>query len=431
MVKKIILSILAILILVAVSVWGFMYYKRTQSFKIKVPAAAVTVVRINVEQIGIDLLLSGGAKTSDRKKGGKKEKYGLELPFNVFLFGLKDMPSNFLLSRWEISNKMDFLAFLKTSFDYSHGVYVHNSKLFSCIYDEKTVVMMTGIHPDEKMLAAAKEYMSGIHTIAFSESNWTNLRNAKDDIAIAGHEGSGQLNFENGRIEAAWTSADTVQRSPVAPVAQNMALALHAGSNLVADMSVLLQGRTDSIEWNRLQTVFANGYALYIHGRVSQQESVVTYDFDDNFEKVAKVSVQEKQVPAVYLYTTLASTQSLDILREQSVIVPPDSIRGNIFPLFGLQYTVNNAGRFLVSSHIAGADQKEVTVKEGNLFLSLWCNVDQLRSLPVFSDAAAYLKAFKTLQVQGRKRGHENIYSLNLVFTDQQQYALKQVLDLF
>jgi hypothetical protein len=185
------------------------------------------------------------------------------------------------------------------------------------------------------------------------------------------------------------------------------------------------------VHWDRLQTVFSKGYTLYIKGAVSQQESVVTYDFDDNFEKVAKVSVQQKQVPGVYLHTTLASPESLTILQQESVITPPDSISKTIFPLFGLQYAVHNGGQFLVSSNISAADHKPETVADGGLYLSLWCNVDQIRTLPVFTDAAVYLKPFKTLQLQGRKNGSKNNYDVELIFTDQQKYALKQVLDLF
>jgi hypothetical protein len=431
MVKKIVISILAIAVLIAVSVWGFMYYKRTQSFNIAVPATAVNAVRINVEQIGIDLLLSGGAETSGQKKSGKKEKYGLELPFNVFLFGLKDMPSGFLLSRWEISNNGDFQAFLKTSFDYKNGVFIHKSKLFSCIYNEKTVILMTSTRPDEKMLAAAKAYLSGLNTVALAESKWNNLRSTTDDISIVGDMGSGHLNFEKGRIRAHWTDTDTTKRGAVIAAPQDRALALHSGANLVTDLSGLLKERTDSVHWDRLQTVFSKGYTLYIKGAVSQQESVVTSDFDDNFEKVAKVSVQQKQVPGVYLHTTLASPESLTILQQESVITPPDSISKTIFPLFGLQYAVHNGGQFLVSSNISAADHKPETVADGGLYLSLWCNVDQIRTLPVFTDAAVYLKPFKTLQLQGRKNGSKNNYDVELIFTDQQKYALKQVLDLF
>jgi len=431
MVKKIVISILAIAVLIAVSVWGFMYYKRTQSFNIAVPTTAVNAVRINVEQIGIDLLLSGGTEISGQKKSGKKEKYGLELPFNVFLFGLKDMPSGFLLSRWEISNNGDFQAFLKTSFNYSNGVFVHKSKLFSCIYNEKVAVMMTSARPDEKMIAAAKAYLSELNTVAFADTKWGSLRTATDDIVTAGDWGTGHLNFEKGRILATWTGADTVQRKTVMTTPQNMALAIHSGSNLVADLSGLLKERTDSVHWDQLQTVFANGYTLYVKGAVSQQESVVTYDFDDNFEKVAKVSVQEKQVPGIYLQTTLAGLESLAILQQESIIAPPDSVRKSVFPLFGLQYAVRNARQFLVSSNISGAENRPENGAGGDVYLSLWCNIDQLRSLPVFSDAAVYLKPFKTLQLQGRKSGSENKYDVDLIFTDQQKYALKQVLDLF
>ncbi|MCY1524910.1 hypothetical protein D9M68_598700 [compost metagenome] len=388
-------------------------------------------MRINVEQIGIDLLLSGGTETSGQKKSAKKEKYGLKLPFNILLFGLKDMPSGFLLSRWEISNNSDFQVFLKTGFDYSNGVFVHKSKLFSCVYNEKVAVMMTSARPDEKMITAAKAYLSGLNTVAFADSKWSSLRTATDDIATAGDWGSGHLNFEKGRILATWTGADTVQRKMVMAAPQNMALAVHSGSNLVADLSGLLQERTDSVHWDQLQTVFANGYTLYVKGIVNQQESVVTYDFDDNFEKVAKVSVQEKQVPGIYLQTTLTGPESLAILQQESIIAPPDSIRKNVFPLFGLQYAVRNAGQFLVSSNISGAENRPENGAGGDVYLSLWCNIDQLRSLPVFTDAAAYLKPFKTLQLQGRKSGSENKYDIDLIFTDQQKYALKQVLDLF
>ena len=431
MVKKIVITVLTIAVLIVLSVWGFMYYKRTQSFNIEVPINAVNAVRINVEQIGIDLLQSGGGRTAGPEK--KKRKYGLDLPFNLFMFGLEDMPADCLFSRWKISNPNDFEAFLRNEFKPVNGAYVHNSRLFSCIYKGDAAVMMTTAKPDQQVLTAANAFLENNNTVRFAESKWTVLRTAKEDVTATGTWGSGQLYFKKGSIQANWTTTDTLKRKTVSAVPHNMALALHAGSNLVTDLSGLLKSRTDSIHWDRLQTAFDKGYALYIHDFVQQQESVVTYDFDDNFEKVATVSIQEKKVPGVYLYTKLAKPESITILQEQSVLFPPDSVSKNVFPLFGLHYTAGGQGELTVSSgvELPGNHNTENGTADKNVHLSLWCNIDQLRGLPVFSDAAAYLKPFRTLQLQGRKNGNTNTYELNLVFTDQDKYALKQVLDLF
>ena len=434
MVKKIIIAIVAVAVLVAASVWGFLYYQRAQSFKVAVPAAAVNAVRINVEQIGIDLLFSGGPDTADKKKGGKKRKYGLELPLNVFLFGFKDMPSTFLLSRWTISDDIDFKVFIKEEFNYTGGVYVHNSKLFSCLYKDKTAVMLTTIKPDAAMLSVANEYLSGSNTVAFAESKWTDLKQAGADITIAGAWGEGSLDFEKGNIDARWTSEAPVRSFPaVAPVPEDVAFALHANGNLADDLHSLFPGRADSVHWDRLHTAFAGGYALYINGAVNQQEAVVTYDFDDNFEKVARTSMQEKPVPAVYLLAPMAGKDGLNVLQQESILFPPDSVSKSLFPLFALRYKVDSSGVLAISSNRAQIlDQPDrKAVPEQGRCLSLYCNVAQLRGLPLFADAAAYLKPFEKLRLQGIQKDGKIFYTLNLSFTNKQQYALKQVLDLF
>lgn len=433
MVKKIIIAIIAVAVLVVASVWGFLYYQRAQSFKVVVPAAAVNAVRINVEQIGIDLLLSGGPDTADEKKGGKKRKYGLELPLNVFLFGFKDMPSTFLLSRWAISDYVDFKVFIKEEFNYTGGVYVHNSKLFSCLYNDKTAVMMTSTKPDAAMLAAANEYLSGSNTVAFSESKWIDLKQAGTDITVAGSWGEGSLDFEKGSVDARWTSDVPARSLPaIAPVPEDMAFALHASSNLADDLYSLFSRRTDSMHWDRLRTAFASGYALYIKGAVSQQEAVVTYDFDDNFEKVARTSIQEKSVPGVYLRVPMGK-DALSVLPQESILLPPDSVSKSLFPLFALRYKIDSSGVVAISSNMEQIlyqpDQK--AVPEPGRCLSLYCNVAQLRELPLFADAAAYLKPFEKLKLQGIQKDGKILYTLNLSFMNRQQYALKQVLDLF
>lgn len=434
MVRKVIFTILSIIVLVCAGVWGFLYYKRVQSFNIEVPVQAARVVRLNMEQMGRALLFSsGGAKEASVKRKGSR-KYGLDLPFNVFLFGMQGLPSDCLFSKWEIRKPTDFEAFLKADFIHSGPVWVHRSKLFSCIYDQHAAVMMTVSMPDEAMLQAANAYLQGQHTQAFAQSKWSGIRNAAADIAIDGDWGSGGLYFKQGSVSASWFRKDTITHRTVPAAPEGIALSIHSGSNLVDGVSSLLKGRTDSVPWDQLHSAFKDGFTFYINGSLSQEEQVITYDYDENFEKVATVSLQEKQVPGVYLNTTLAGPDQLKILQEEAILLPPDSVNKSIFPLFMLQYQVSpSSGRLLISS----ASQPGLYQPESNpnlsmgLCLSLWCNVVQLRSLPVFTDAAGYLKPFKTLKITGKQDKGVTQYELNLNFTDPQQYALRQVLDLF
>lgn len=434
MVKKIIIWIISLVILVALSVWGFMYYKRVQSFAIKVPGQADRVLRLDIEQMGKKLI----STDMSGKKSGKAPKYGIDIPFNLFAFGIKGLPEQYLFSRLDISNAKDFEAWLSRDFKaVEPQLFLHKSGMFSCMHNKKQVVFILGKDLTTTILAAAQQFLEDKEVIPFKESPLYKIREAHSDVAMEGSWGTGSLSFEQGKINAS-LSRKGAQKATEGKlmVPENAALAVLSSENPGSFLRKLgVEKIKDSMPVEKLEHCFQDEFALFIDGEIAQNEVVVTYEFDDNFEKVPVSQTISKQVPNMFFYAYLKAPEQLKVLQEHQLLYGTDSFNKTLFPLFDLKYGLSEANLFsLYSGERAVVDSAaaDLTKRSAPLVFKAWCQVDQLAKMAVFKEFSAYLKPFKKLSITGvSKDADQTTYIAELTFTNTEKSSLKQLLDLF
>ncbi|RQO30993.1 hypothetical protein DBR32_09810 [Taibaiella sp. KBW10] len=434
MVKKIVLSIISLAILIGLSVWGFMYYKRLQSFDIEIPKQADRVIRLNVEQMGKKLI----STDFSAKKGKKERGNGIDIPFNIFAFGIKGLPHHCLFVKLAIADQKDFEAWLGRDFKAEASqVYTHKSKLFSCVYNKKHLVMISSKELTDTVLTVAKGFLEEKEVISFEKSSLYTIRASEADIAMDGSWGSGSLNFEPGALNAELITNGYTKEATKLYVPKNASLAILSSENPARLLHALgLEQRKDTaVSYPDFQACFQNEFALFVDGEVQQSEKIVQYVFDDNFEKVAVSETVQKPVPNIFFYAYLNNTEQVKILRDNKLLYGTDSFNKAMFPLFDLKYGINTANLFSLYSGtqaVQGYSMPEQTTLMPDEVLKAWCTVDKIAQMAAFKELKTYLKPFRRLSLTGAlKDKDKTVYTLKLSFADTQKSSLKQLLDLF
>ncbi|MGY0035934.1 hypothetical protein [Pedobacter sp. NJ-S-72] len=95
---------------------------------------------------------------------------------------------------------------------------------------------------------------------------------------------------------------------------------------------------------------YYNGYAaLELGDPVNQYQPVITYEYNDEFEKVERIQQQEVKVPDITLSLKGKAPALLNYLQKQSIISPDEQLNKDLFPLYEV-YSNNNTGLLQLST---------------------------------------------------------------------------------
>src|SRR5690606_22128407 len=123
-IKKIFIFILGLIALLAISLFTIKYLRSSKAAEIKVPANSYSLIKIDIDDIAIDLLKNSVAnfstyylsQTDTAEKSDKNSIWniGVKIPANIYLFSLSDTLSVYY-SVFDVSNRSDAQSFLKNN----------------------------------------------------------------------------------------------------------------------------------------------------------------------------------------------------------------------------------------------------------------------------------------------------------------------------
>ena len=114
-------------------------------------------------------------------------------------------------------------------------------------------------------------------------------------------------------------------------------------------------------------------FSLAIAGRVTQNDTIVTYEYNDNFEKVAQKSLEEKEVPGIYLGLGIKKEGLKNHFSETGAL----STNGIFepFPLYQLHVEESTSQINFSTDH----NTKTIKNKESSYFFNLITNFSKLQ----------------------------------------------------
>ena len=431
MVKKIVLYVVAILLLAAAGFWAYLFYKRWSSYQVSIPSQADRVVRVNLEQIGKKVL-----KTGDPSKVRQNELVPLinksfDLPFNIFAFGIKSLSTSVYFTKLKIADKASFNELLAKVFTQGKDSLRHNpSGTLSMMFNSEHAVLIVGKDTTTRVFNQSSDFLNNKNVMDFSKSQLYDIKKVNADLSSMGNIYNFAINFEVGKISGTFVS-NVQQESPISlKVPKESALAVISKENFFSLLNKLgIKELVPDAATQDLNAYAHQGFALYINGETEQFKSVVTYEYDDNFEKVEVKRTEATKVPNLNLKIPLSNEHTaINALRKARVLMGTDSVNNAILPLWNMKYYLKS-GRtlFMYASQDLDTAIATPVQLESDADLVAWIDFQKLSNMSSLAELKSYLGIFDQLNVNHES---EDTYKIELSFQNKTKSSLAQLIDL-
>ena len=436
--KRILLWTGIIIMVAVLSFYGYVKYQQQESYQTEIHKNASALVRIDVYAMYQSML----PEYLRRKKRQRRHMFeGIIVPANIFLFTVKDKESSTLFTSFQLDDADAFGASLKRQEQFkavkalANGAILSESidKRWTIAYNNDKVVIAFSANK-ENVQDVLLELLQGKNTIDVAHSAFKDIAKQQGHITYLSTQDKGSLQFHNGNIElvASLSGTDFQTDNNITHLQPNNDDALQMW--LYADVQPWLASKEFTIDTIRVSgdSLLAcqfKGIELTLGKSVTQIDSVVTYDYNDDFEKVAQVSIKETKVPGLSVQVHADTNKLLSYLQRKNIVnADSGTFNKHVFPLYQL-HTSQGDG-FLQWSTIKG--QVPIKTKQTtNEFFGLHINFQLLLQQEELALFKKYFAPFETLKANAKKVDKRSVsVEAMLQFKNKDKQALWQLLEM-
>lgn len=338
--KKNLKITLLLLLLIVIGYFTYTHFKKTSILLDVIHKDAESVLKIGIHDISKTLVLDAlsspsyywknTSKSSDKQKKDTIEDndIGVDLkPFSLVFYTIKNIENTFF-STLKIYNSKDFEHFIK-SYSKKKSVTISSDKNgYKYLVLEKTK-FVAAWNSDKIAIAVSPEVnLDKAKTIfedvllnnkLISDKNHPIIQSLSSDrnhLLYKNKENTIVLNFEDEKaiIDGLFYTKkpNTYKTKTVinnGPSDVSLALYFDANLNSIENKNLFIE-KLKGISFFSKNNIDVNDFidntnglfSLEINGKTIQLDTIISYEYDDNFEKIAKKSIQEKSAPKVSIY---------------------------------------------------------------------------------------------------------------------------------
>ncbi len=438
---KIIKRAVGIFLLLLFLLTLFFWYRNYSSYKNVLPINTSWAAKLHVDGLLKDMALNAlghpyhyleRSKDSlvNEKEGLKR---GFKLPANIFAFGVKGQP-NAIFTRLTLADSSHFKAFVShhlklTAFtqNQKYTIGLSDNQQIQILFNDKLAVIAYFIkNPAQKLVEQVffeNQFIQKQDTLLArlksSKNHLTFIQNQKN---IMFHFGNGEIKMQgNLPIHADWEVQEKVNTPQFDP---ESALTFYSMGRVKkgANLNTFLPKIKFNLEADSLIHHFKGGIAIQVGNPVVQQDSVITYEYDDDFEKLAVPSVQESKVPSVEITITSDADKLMRYLKGNNALSGA-KLNRNLSPFLDLGVFSPSAERLVLSNSTFSNSQIQGTSANFGRLEIDFQKLDTYQ-IPVFSFP---LENFEKLEITASKKGESIQLAGRLGFLDPEINALIQL----
>ena len=433
--KRTFTIVAALVLLVVAGAWGYWAYRQHRSYQTPIPSTATSLVRIGVDGLLVDIAWNAlwnrsyyqGQPTEKTSKFDRSvwSQTGVAIPANIFVYQLgaseQEQISDLYFGSLALTDSAAFSQWLTTQ---SHlniqqdtlGTVITSEHL-AAVYDADRVFF--ALSP-KKITSALSPIRGAIQALMASDSRQTTvdespfqaIRKLSGDVVALGAQQT-TIEFENGAI--LFSIADTSNHSSRESHSTAQAgIPQFQASNTVslwtAGLPSFLSGKTYELG---PYTLAGDSLLKYDQGNiilewkdtVMQHDTVISYDYDDDFTIQERIELVEKPAPEVYLSIETANGLA-DYLRAQGIF-GTQGLNREVLPLY--QVRVDHIDPHFLQLHTASTPS--IIPEPGPAtddFLYLRVNVERIDSTVISPVFTPYLQLFDQLEATGTRAAGEN-----------------------
>ena len=445
--KKFLKIAAVILISLLIFFIGTLKYRNYSANQIAIPKNTTSLVKISVDEILKTLAFNAISnpvryfKSDTGKNVGRSFKridHGLSIPANLYLYTIKNQPNTSFFARFKIRNLQNFEDFLSKAlgfkikkgsnkFNYAKSVLGN----VAICYDEKSAAVVFSSHT-ANFDAALKDVLNEKNFKKMSDGGFSQLIRSSSHVAFQENAQLEELDFKSGEI-----SFNGIFNTPEGvkvktglyshqPAITNNVMNFWLNADFERNTKKEFKLKNVLIEQDSLVKYYQGYIDMEWINTIKQTDSIITYEYNDDFEKVQKVTLQQKDVPNVLINISADALPLKNYLARQNFInLDSGVVNKSVFPLY--KVFVGGNSKQLTFSTKKAPSLHQYSQKSNN-FLALNVNFKQLNrqvSLPIIS---RYLESLKYLTVTAQATGDKKIaLQGNLKMNNQNINALYQL----
>lgn len=445
--KKFLKITAAIVILLLLCYFGFFKYRQIQANNISIPRSTNALLKINVDELYKTIAVNyikHPSQYSGADKKGIKEKVddlntGLKIPANIYLYSLNGKAKTTFFSTFEIADTLAFNRFIQKKsalplIKKDKNFFQSKDSTFYILFN-KTTVALAYTQKKEQIKTTLVEILSRKNMIKVGESRFNDLINLSDHISFQNTENFSKINFTDGKINFSNEFINKIFEPSARPQ--------HRVLNPESTISMWLNGKFKSELIKKNQTVspsllskdsFFRFYKDYVDfewtNTITQVDTVVGYEYNDDFERVEKKVLQDRKIPFISMNLTANDREVSDYLKSLGALdQSTGKISSSMIPLYQVYFKGNSGNIQLSTVQSAKPDLKRVSSDDFFYFKVDFKKLIKQIPMPLIADK---LGTFSQLEIKAKSIEKDKIkLESELSFLNEDTNALIQLLKTF
>ena len=430
--KKALKITLSILVVVLIGYFGYTHFKKTAVLLNVIHQDAEQVIKVGIHDITktvvFDALTAPGyyiknTKASNKKKKKKpKNDIGVNIrPYFAVFYTLKEI-DNTLFSTFSISDNQAFETFIK---DYAKKqstaiklhtksyktVTLNKGKIILAWNSKQLAVSLSSGVASEKIERVFTDVLVNNKVIKNSDHPIIKALSASNDhVVFYNKQSFATLNFLDHKAQLKGlvkTSQPNAFKTKTAVIKQlDASLQLHFDANFSntenKKTAISYLKNTSFFSKNNLDVAEllnnTNGFLNLIgKGKTTQTDTIISYEYNDNFEKVAVKTAQQKEVPNLCFSLGQSKIKSLKSYLENQSAISNNTL--TLIPYYKF-YVSENKNDVLVSTA-----KQNVSVEswQSSNFFSLQVDFQSLQNDISIPGSGKFFSALEKLDVKAKQ----------------------------
>lgn len=444
--RNIFLKTAAVILLLLFCVYGIMQHRQYKSYQIPIHREAQTVFKVSVDGLITVFLreyefdFSKDPATIENKKNEPVfSDMGIAIPANLFIYTLSakspttffcTLPVNDSTKFKQYARKTLKLIFLDKQ-NYSKGITADGKITVFC--DNKQASIAYSLQKED-VSDVLYDLINGKNILSSSDTLMKNLKREKGHITCINKSGTVSLDIKDNLLilNGALKEPESIYIPPQSKrriFNDSTAAFFFINVKPATTFNKTYKIKQYVIEVDSILKYY-NGYVdMALGGMALQQDTVTTYEYNDNFEKTPVQTVKQINIPQFQAFFQSNTDKTMSYLNKQGITIEDKYLNREVFPLYLV--SISNT-KDQLNFHTTGSKIIDSSFVSSSDFFGFFADTKKVREIHNPVVIAKYTKGIQFIKASGKINGQKQAIIEGVVsFEKPGLKAIREMIQLF